>query len=116
MNTDDDSNLRESLIRLEAKIDVVLGNHDNKIDGLTSQGAEHRAMLREHDARITANALTIAEARAAMLSNAGDIKDLQSHISSQGNNIPTWVAVGVATLAVILGPILTALITHGALG
>lgn len=107
-----DSNINESLIRLEAKIDVVLSRHEGKIDDLTRRQGETSSTLREHDARITANALTIAETRSVAASLDRDVKGLEADLSKKGMNFPAWAAVAVAALAVVLDPILTALI-HG---
>lgn len=116
--------VRESLIRLEAKIDVVLSRHEGKIDDLTRRQGETSSTLREHDSRITANALTIAETRALVTSTQADVQTLRNDVDravaeikqlvvdSRPKNIPSWVAVGVAALAVVLSPILTALIAH----
>jgi hypothetical protein len=116
--------LSESMIRLEAKIDVVLSQHEGKIDDLTRRQGETSSTLREHDSRITANALTIAETRAQAAAAVSDVKILRNDVtrdvaeakqavSDKSKNIPTWVAVGVAALAIVLGPILTALIQRG---
>jgi hypothetical protein len=116
--------LSESMIRLEAKIDVVLSQHEGKIDDLTRRQGETTSTLREHDSRITANALTIAETRAQSAAAISDVKILRNDVSrdvaeakqlvhdSKPKNIPTWVAVGVAALAVVLSPILSALISR----
>lgn len=110
--TPNEDDLKESLIRLEAKIDVVLGRHEGKIDALTAGQAENRATLREQDSRIQANALNIAETRAMVTANQADISGLVADQSKRGVNVAAWVAVAVAALAVILDPIMTALI-HG---
>lgn len=121
---DETSSVSESLIRLEAKIDVVLSRHEGKIDDLTRRQGETSSTLREHDSRITANALTVAETRALVTSTqaematfrtevARDVTDIkQLVIDSRPKNIPSWVAVGVAALAVVLSPILSALINR----
>lgn len=114
--------LSESMIRLEAKIDVVLSQHEGKIDDLTRRQGETSSTLREHDSRITANALTIAETRTLVGSTQADVQTLRHDVArdvadikqlvvdSRPKNIPSWVAVGVAALAVVLSPILTTLI------
>lgn len=116
--------VNESLIRLEAKIDVVLSRHEGKIDDLTRRQGETSSTLREHDSRITANALTTAETRTLVTSTQADVQTLRSDVArdvadikqlvvdSRPKNIPSWVAVGVAALAVVLSPILTALIAR----
>lgn len=116
--------VRESLIRLEAKIDVVLSRHEGKIDDLTRRQGETSSTLRDHDSRITANALTTAETRSLVSSTQADLQTFRSDVDrkvdeikrlvvdSRPKNIPSWVAVGVAALAVVLSPILTALIAH----
>ena len=58
-----DRKVGDSLIRLEAKIDVVLGRHEARIEDLVRRQGETSSTLREYDSRITANALTIAETR-----------------------------------------------------
>lgn len=108
--TPDDGTLKESLIRLEAKIDVMLGRHEGKIDDLTRRQGETTSTLREHDARITANALTVAETRAQALGVQADVQGLQQEMSKRGNNNAAWVACGIAALAVVLSPILNALL------
>lgn len=125
--------LNESIIRLEAKIDVVLSQHEGRLDDLTRRQGETSSTLREHDSRITANALTIAETRGQAAAAQSDVKILRNDMTrdiaeikqivndtsralvqqitdSKPKNIPTWVAVGVAALAVVLSPILAALI------
>lgn len=114
--------LNESMIRLEAKIDVVLSQHEGKIDDLMRRQGETTSTLREHDSRITANALTIAETRSQAGQAQLDVQALRKDVNrdvaeakqlvadSRPKNIPSWVAVGVAALAVVLSPILTALI------
>ena len=106
------SEVRESLIRLEAKIDVVLSRHEGKIDDLTRRQGETSSTLREHDSRITANALTIAETRALVAAAQSDVHGVQTELQKRGSNVASWVAVGVAALAVVLGPMLTALISR----
>lgn len=127
--------LAESMIRLEAKIDVVLSQHEGKIDDLTRRQGETSSTLREHDTRITANALTIAETRGQAAAAQADVKLLRNEVTrdvseikeavnkqigdvkqiitdSRPKNIPSWVAVGVAAMAIVISPILTALIQH----
>lgn len=117
-----DSSLEKSMIRLEAKIDVVLSRHEGKIDDLTRRQGETSSTLREHDSRLTANALTIAETRALVTASQTDVATLRTEVTrdvtdikqmvidSRPKNIPSWVAVGVAALAIVLSPILTALV------
>lgn len=117
-----DRTLNESIIRLEAKIDVVLSQHEGKIDDLQRRQGETSSTLREHDGRITANALTTAETRTQTAATQADVQTLRNDVArdvadikqlvtdSRPKNIPSWVAVGVAALAVVLSPILTALI------
>jgi hypothetical protein len=105
--------LGESMIRLEAKIDVVLSQHEGKIDDLVRRQGETTSTLREHDGRITANALTIAETRIAASSAQTEVQTLRADVASKSGRVPTWVAVGVAAVAIVLGPILTALIQRG---
>lgn len=112
MTEQNDQNISESLIRLEAKIDVVLSRHEGKIDDLTRRQGETTSTLREHDARITANALTIAETRAQTANVASNVKGIEADLQKRGLNFPAWAAVVVASLAVVLDPILTALIHH----
>lgn len=113
MTEQNDQNINESLIRLEAKIDVVLSRHEGKIDDLTRRQGETTSTLREHDARITANALTIAETRAQSANIASDVKGIEAGIAKRGMSIPSWAAVAVAALAIILSPILnTLLLSH----
>lgn len=110
------------MIRLEAKIDVVLSQHEGKISDLTRRQGETTSTLREHDSRITANALTTAETRTLVTSTQADVQTLRNDTArdvadikglvtdSRPKNIPSWVAVGVAALAIVLSPILAALI------
>ena len=121
----DRAKVGESLIRLEAKIDVVLGRHEAKIDDLTRRQGETSSTLREHDSRITANALTIAETRGAAANAQASVETLRNDVTrdvseakqlvydSKPKNIPSWVMVGVAVAALVLSPILTALIGKG---
>lgn len=114
----------ESLIRLEAKIDVVLGRHEAKIDDLVRRQGETSGTLREHDSRITANALTIAETRMAASAVSTDVQTLRNDVTrdvaeakqlvhdSKPKNISSWVMIGLAALAIVLSPILTALMTR----
>lgn len=114
--------LSESMIRLEAKIDVVLSQHEGKIDELIRWRGETSSTLREHDGRITANALTTAETRTQSAGTQADVQTLRNDVArdiadvkqlvvdSRPKNIPSWVAVGVAALAIVLSPILAALI------
>jgi hypothetical protein len=127
--------LSESMIRLEAKIDVVLSQHEGKIDDLTRRQGETSSTLREHDSRITANALTTAETRTQAASTQADVQTLRNDVArdvadikkstsdqvadikqvivdSRPKNIPSWVAVGVALLAIVLSPMLSALISR----
>ena len=120
------SSVNESLIRLEAKIDVVLGRHEQRLDDLTRRQGETTSTLREHDSRITANALTTAETRSQVTSTAADVlslradarksiddvrRDFAADIESvKPKNIPSWVAVGIAAVAIVLSPILATLI------
>lgn len=127
--------LSESMIRLEAKIDVVLSQHEGKIDDLVRRQGETSSTLREHDSRITANALTIAETRSQAASAQSDVKLLRNDVArdvseakaladsavtkamklvedSKPKNIPVWIAVGISALAVILSPMLSALISR----
>ena len=119
----DRNKVGESLIRLEAKIDVVLGRHEAKIDDLTRRQGETSSTLREHDSRITANALTIAETRSAAANAQASVETLRNDVTrdvaeakqlvydSKPKNIPSWVMVGVAIAALVLSPILTALLS-----
>lgn len=125
----------ESLIRLEAKIDVILGRHEAKIDDLTRRQGETSSTLREFDSRITANALTIAETRSQAGQAQVDVASLRNDVNrdvaeakrladgavtkamrlveeSKPKNIPVWIAVGISALAVVISPILTALMTR----
>lgn len=104
--------LNESLIRLEAKIDVVLSRHEGKIDDLTRRQGEQSAVLRDHDSRITANALTTAETRAQVSALSADVKAVEQTAKDRSNGLAGWAAVIVAIVAVVLSPILTALLTH----
>jgi hypothetical protein len=116
--------LTESMIRLEAKIDVVLSQHEGKIDDLTRRQGETSSTLREHDSRITANALTIAETRSQSAQAQVDVQSLRNDVNrdvaeakqlvadSRPKNIPVWIAVGISALAVVISPILTALMTR----
>lgn len=116
--------LSESVLRLEAKIDVILSQHEGKIDDLQRRQGETSATLRDHDGRITANALTTAETRTQANNTQADVQTLRNDVArdvseikqlvvdSRPKNIPSWVAVGVAALAVVLSPILTALISR----
>lgn len=128
-----DRTLGDSLIRLEAKIDVVLGRHEAKIDDLTRRQGETSSTLREHDSRITANALTIAETRSQSAQAQVDVQSLRNDVNrdvaeakqladravvaarelvndSKPKNLPSWVMVAVAAAAIVLSPILNALI------
>jgi hypothetical protein len=116
--------LSESMIRLEAKIDVVLSQHEGKIDDLVRRQGETSSTLREHDSRITANALTIAETRGQAAAAQSDVKILRNDVTrdvaeakqlvadSRPKNVPVWIAVGISALAVVLSPMLTALIAR----
>jgi VIT1/CCC1 family predicted Fe2+/Mn2+ transporter len=120
----DRAKVGESLIRLEAKIDVVLGRHEAKIDDLVRRQGETSSTLREHDSRITANALTIAETRSqagqAQLSVQSlrqdvdrDVADAKRMVEdAKPKNIPVWISIGVSSLAVVLVPILSALMSR----
>lgn len=115
--SDDQRNVTESLIRLEAKIDVVLGRHEAKIDDLTRRQGETTSTLREHDSRITANALTVAEVRTNVLTTREEFSRWRTDVANdiddaKPKNLATWVAVAVASLALVLTPILTAVITR----
>lgn len=118
----DRAKVGESLIRLEAKIDVVLGRHEAKIDDLTRRQGETSSTLREHDSRITANALTIAETRSQTQQAQLSVQALRADVdrdvaeakqaveNSKPKNVPVWIAVGVSALAIVITPILTALL------
>lgn len=110
MSGADSTAVRESMIRLEAKIDVVLGRHEGKIDDLLRRQGETGSTLREHDSRITANALTIAETRAQTASVAASQETLRSQFDKKSSSVVSWVAVGLSGLAVVLSPILNSLI------
>ena len=101
---DENSSVKDALVRLEAKIDVMLGRHEARIEDLTRRQGETTSTLREHDARITANALTIAETRSATA-------NVQAELNKRGNAVVSWVAVGVAALAVVIDPILQTLLS-----
>lgn len=115
---------RETLIRLEAKMDVVLGRHEGKIDDLTRRQGETTSTLREHDSRITANALTIAETRSQAAQAQVDVQSLRNDVNrdvaeakqlvadSKPKNIPVWIAIGISALAVVISPMLSALFTR----
>lgn len=117
-----DSDLQTSMIRLEAKIDVVLSQHEGKISDLTRRDGETRSTLREHDGRITANALTVAETRSLVTSTQSAVQTLRNDVTrdisdikqlvadSRPKNIPAWVAVGLTALALVLSPILSTLL------
>lgn len=109
--TPDEESVKESLIRLEAKIDVILGRHEARIEEITRRQTEMLSTQREHDARITANALTVSETRTAAANAAADVNALKAEIAKRGSNASSWVAVGVASLAVVIEPILNTLIT-----
>lgn len=102
--------LTEALIRLEAKIDVVLQRHEGKIDDLTRRQAENTSALRDNSERITQNTLSLAEARATVTGLAEDVRGLEKQNSERGGNTAAWAAVAVAVLAVVISPILTALL------
>lgn len=116
--------LSESMIRLEAKIDVVLSQHEGKIDDLTRRQGETTSTLREHDSRITANALTIAETRSAASNAQLAVQSLRNDVTrdvaeakqlvvdSKPKNIPVWIAIGISALAVVISPMLSALIAR----
>jgi len=125
--------MREAVIRLEAKIDVVLSQHEGKLEELNRWRGETASTLREHDSRITANALTIAETRSQSATAQSDVKLLRNDVArdvaeakqradaalasakelvadAKPKNVSTWVMVGIASLAIVLSPILSALI------
>lgn len=116
--------LGESMIRLEAKIDVILSQHEGKIDDLMRRQGETTSTLREHDSRITANALTTAETRSQAGQAQIDVKSLRVEVTrdvaeakqlvadSRPKNIPVWIAIGISALAVVISPMLSALITR----
>jgi hypothetical protein len=108
-----DQNINESLIRLEAKIDVVLSRHEGKIDDLTRRQGEITGTLRDHDSRITANALTLAEFRAQHVGLAANLQAMSEAIAKRGMSFPSWAAVAVAALAIILSPILNTMLLKG---
>ena len=125
--SDDDANsptVREAIIRLEAKIDVVLGQHEVKLEELTRRQRETSEELREHDSRINGNALAIAETRAQAGSAQADVQALRTDVAkdiadverrvndAKPKNVATWAAVVVAGLTIVLTPILTALMTR----
>lgn len=121
MGEHSDDDLRTSMIRLEAKIDVVLSQHDGKISDLTRRQGETDSTIREHDSRITANALTTTETRALVTATkadvqtlradtARDITEIKTLVADQRRGVPTWIGVGVAAIAIVIGPILAALL------
>lgn len=121
MPDEETTSIEKTIIRLEAKVDVVLGRHEAKIDDLVRRQGETDSTLREHDTRITANALTIAETRAQATAVSADVQTLRTDITrdiaevkqlveSNKPNIPAWAAVAVAALAVVITPILSALL------
>ena len=108
---EDESSVKESLIRLEAKIDVVLSRHEGKIDELVRRQGETTSTLREHDGRITANALTVAETRTAVESVKTEVAGLRTELQRRGSSVVSWTAVGVAALAVVIDPLLNTLLS-----
>lgn len=73
---DNSAEIRADLLRLEGKIDVVLGRHEERLDTLRR-----------------------------------DVDAIRSDLAKRGNTAAAWVAVAVAGLAVVLDPILNAIIT-----
>lgn len=104
--------LTEALIRLEAKIDVVLQRHEGKIDDLTRRQAENTSALRDNSERITQNTLSLAEARASLSGLGEDVRALEQTNAGRSTNAASWAAVAVAVAAVVLSPILSALLGH----
>lgn len=73
---DESAELRADLLRLEGKIDVVLGRHEERLETLRR-----------------------------------DVDALRDAFAKRGNTAAAWVAVAVAGLAVVLDPILSAIIS-----
>lgn len=73
---DDSTEIRSDLLRLEGKIDVVLGRHEERLETLRR-----------------------------------DLDRLREDFAKRGSAASAWVAVTVAGLAVVIDPILNALIS-----
>lgn len=108
--TPQDENLKESLIRLEAKIDVVLGRHEGKIDDLMQRQADASATIRDHGLNIQSNSLSIAETRASLTATQADVAGLRADLSKRSTAAASWAAVIVAGLAVVIEPIVQAIL------
>ena len=105
-------------VRMEAKIDVVLSQHEQRLEDHTRRLGEHQSTLREHDSRITANALTVAETRNVAEGVRSDLvsakdgarrhiegvkTDLQREIAdARPKNVAQWAAVAVSVIAVVV--------------
>lgn len=108
-----DAKLQESMIRLEAKIDVVLSRHEGKLDDLQRRVGEHGETLREHDTRVTANALTTSETRTLITQVQAEITRMQNDNRGKVATYAAWAAVAVSLFVAIMEPILQTLLKGG---
>lgn len=115
-NQDEIAGLRESFIRLESKIDVVLTEHRGQLNDLNRRQGEQRAVLTSQQSDINALQLANANSQAQITGLKQDHAELRAEVgqnrASRGSQMAAWAAVCVATLAVVLDPLLTAMLRH----
>jgi hypothetical protein len=109
--------LFESMIRLEARTDVALSRQEQRLEELARRVGEQVVTLREHDTRMAGIALSLSKTRAAATAAATGLESLRAETRQaigdlKPRNLAAWVAVAVAALALVLTPMLTALMTR----
>lgn len=101
--------------RLEAKLDVALAQHGAQLQDHERRLGEMKQTQNEHEARITSNALTIVEVRQVALTAKNDVAALRSEAaesqSSARSALPVWIGIAIGGLGMVLGPILTVLLS-----
>jgi hypothetical protein len=109
--------LVESMIRLEARTDVALSRQEQRLEELTRRVGEQIVNIREHDTRIAGITLSLSKTRAAAAAAATGLESLRVETRQaigdlKPRNLAAWVAVAVAALALVITPMLTALMTR----
>jgi hypothetical protein len=109
--------LVESMNRLEARTDVALSRQEQRLEELTRRVGEQIVNIREHDTRIAGITLSLSKTRAAAAAAATGLESLRVETRQaigdlKPRNLAAWVAVAVAALALVITPMLTALMTR----
>lgn len=122
------ASLNEALIRLESKIDVVLTQHQARLDEIDRRQAEHQSQLREHSALINQNGLALVQHGQQLTGLATDLaaakesarrylgefrtEVAQDIAEARPKNVAAWAGVVVSMIAVVVA-IVTVVSLHG---